>query len=352
MERIVEVLDILEKKGYQAYLVGGYPRDYYLGKKTDDFDICTNAIPENLKMIFQDIIEENYGSLKVKYKDIIFEITTFRIETDYVSVRTPVITYAKSLKEDLVRRDFIMNTLCINSKGDYIDILQARKDLDNKVIQSVGDPFKKMGEDPLRILRAIRFATILNFKIEDTLSNAIYKNKDLVFGLSYYRKREELDKILLHENCQYGLSLIRKYELDEVLECNFDNLVFVPCLEAMWAQITYSSSYPFTKKEKKNIEKIKHFLSKKEINNLDLYYYGVEFFFYISKILGKDFKQLEERYHSLVIHSIKDIAVDVSLINNKYVPLLENAIINHEIENNVEGINSFLKNISNDYEIR
>lgn len=353
-EEIYEVLELLEGKNYQAYLVGGYPRDFYLGKTTNDFDICTNATPEELKQIFLNVLEENYGSLKIKYKNLIFEITTFRLEHDYTSVRTPIITYAKTLEEDLLRRDFTINTLCMDKKGDYIDKLGAREDIKNRIIRCVGNPYQKMKEDPLRILRAIRFATILDFKIEEELQKSILENRALVANLSYYRKREELDKILMNENCNAGINLLKKFELDRILECSFPSLIPVSNLETMWAQFTYSSKYLFTKKERKEIENIRNFLSKEVIEDIDLYYYGDTYFIFIAKVLGEDFEFLKKRYQNLPIHSSKEIKISISMIQNStnkpvsiVIEKLEREIVNGNLKNETNAIYLFLNEYFN-----
>ena len=104
IKEVVEVLDMIERDGYEAYLVGGFPRDYYMGEISSDYDICTNAHPEIIKNIFDCILQENYGSVEVRYKEIIFEITTFRIESGYSAVRSPNISYSECLEEDLQRR--------------------------------------------------------------------------------------------------------------------------------------------------------------------------------------------------------------------------------------------------------
>lgn len=349
-EEVYEILKLIEDRNYQAYLVGGYPRDSYLGKKTNDFDICTNATPEELKQIFSHILEENYGSLKIKYKDILFEITTFRVEYDYTSVRSPKITYAKTLEEDLIRRDFTINTLCIDKNGTYIDKLGAKEDIKNRIIRCVGNPYQKMKEDPLRILRAIRFATTLDFEIEMELQKSILENRNLVANLSYYRKREELDKILESGNCNVGISLLQKFGLDNILECNFSSLIPVSNLETMWAQFTYSPNYPFTKKEKKNIEMTKKFLSKGVIEDIDLYYYGEIYFVFLAQVLGEDYESLKTRYQNLPIHSSKEIKVSNDTIQSitkepisSVILRLEKEIVNGNLKNDTNTIILFLK---------
>ncbi len=347
---VYEVLDKIERIGYQAYLVGGYPRDCYLGKETNDFDICTNAKPEHLKSLFSDILEENYGSLKIKYKDVLVEITTFRLEQDYIPPRAPVITYTNSLEQDLQRRDFIINTLCMDKEENYIDVLGAREDLGNRIIKLVGDASKKMKEDPLRILRAIRFATVLDFKIDENLKEAIIENKNSISTLSYYRKKEELDKIFLSSNCYLGIELLKEYGLDKILECDFSKIVIVPNLEAMWAQIKCSSYYPFTKMERKRIDIIRYFLSKGRIEDIDLYYYDLDLMLIVATILGKDLKIIKERHESLSIKSRKDINVDISFLHdiskkdiNSTFSLLEEQIISKRLKNDSKSIETYLK---------
>jgi len=134
----IEILKILEKNNAKAYIIGGYPRDKYLNIESNDIDICTSAKYKLLKSIFENVEKNKYSSYKVEYNNYTFEITTFRKETKYVKNRFPQIKYTKSLKKDLKRRDFIMNTLCINSNEEYIDLKKAKKDIDNKIIRLIG----------------------------------------------------------------------------------------------------------------------------------------------------------------------------------------------------------------------
>ena len=175
LDKAIEVLEKLEENGFTAYIVGGFVRDYLIKRETTDIDICTNATPKDIVSIFNVKLlpENNYGSVVVIYKKIRFDITTYRKEIKYEDNRRPVkIKYINNLKKDLCRRDFTINTLCINSKKEVLDILNVRKDLDNKLIKTVGNPRYRIKEDSLRILRAIRFATILDFEIDKkTLKN-------------------------------------------------------------------------------------------------------------------------------------------------------------------------------------
>lgn len=249
------ILTILNNNGYEAYIVGGYVRDYLLNIKSDDYDICTSAKEEDLKKIFN-IIECNYGSCKINYNDKIYEITTFRKDINYLNNRKPErIEYVDTLYEDLQRRDFTINTICMDKEGNIIDLLGGRTDIDSKIIKVVGDTDLKIKEDALRILRAVRFATILNFKLDDELYDTIKKYGYLVKNLSFYRKRQELDKIFLSNNIDYGIQLLNELGLDDYLEIKLD--FKKTDLLGIWAQIN-NMNYPFTKCELEIINKYKN----------------------------------------------------------------------------------------------
>ena len=190
----IKVLNKITDFGYQAYIIGGYPRDLYLKRSSVDIDICTDATPMEIVNIFNEVVTTNseYGSVVIIVDKIRFEITTFRSEGKYVNYRKPsVVKYIDSLEEDLKRRDFTINTLCIDKDSNEIDLLNAKSDLDNKIVRMVGNPKIRLKEDVLRILRAVRFATILNFELEPVLKAYIKKYAHLVKKLSKERIREE-----------------------------------------------------------------------------------------------------------------------------------------------------------------
>lgn len=220
-----EALKILKKfndYNYEAYIVGGYPRDKYLNIESNDIDITTNATPQEIKKIFQNVIDkyEKYGNVIIVENNYKYQVTTFR-KDKYLDDRKNVkIKYVNTLKEDLYRRDFIINTLCINKDGNYVDLLNAKTDIDKKIIRLIKKD--SMKEDPLRILRAIRFATVLNFKIDIKLEEEIVKYGYLISKLSEYRKQEEINKIINSENKEYGLNLIKKYKIDKYIMYNED----------------------------------------------------------------------------------------------------------------------------------
>ena len=187
-----EALNIIKKMhelGYEGYIIGGYPRDKYLEIESYDIDICTNMKMDELRKYFNVIDETNYLSCKINN----IEVTTYRKDI-YNDSRYPSVTYVETLKEDLERRDFIINTLCIDYNGDYVDLLGAKKDIDNKIINTVKNSDVSFKEDPLRIVRALRFKIDLDFSLSSDIINSIEKERDLIKIISKQRLEKEINK--------------------------------------------------------------------------------------------------------------------------------------------------------------
>ena len=253
MKKIIKnILKTLDDNGYEAFLVGGFIRDKLLHIRTYDIDICTNAKPEDLEKLFNKKVND-YGSLSFKINKYSIDITTFRKELAYVKRKPIKVEYVNSLEEDIKRRDFTINALCMNSDGEIIDLVGGLDDINNKTIRMIGDISSKLQEDPLRILRAIRLATILDFKIEDNLLESIKENNKLILTLSPYRKRCELDKILSSKNFKKGLDLLKKAGILEILNISYDNIKYTKNILGMYAQLNIGCDLEFTKEEKRNI---------------------------------------------------------------------------------------------------
>ena len=356
-ESALKVLKKINSNGFVSYLVGGYPRDIYMGRESIDYDICTNATPKELKDIFGDLVlpNEQYGSVTLMLKDYRFEITTFRKEIKYYNNRKPIeIEYISNLNDDLYRRDFTMNTMCINSDGLLIDLLNGREDINNKVIKTVGDAYYKISEDSLRILRAIRFATVLNFRLDDNLKCAIKKYKYLLKNLSYFRKKEELDKIFSSTNCNYGIKLIKELELANELELsNIEKLVPTTYLIGIWAQLDVLDKYTFNNTERESIIAINKLLKEDFLNYNNLYKYGLYLTTIVSEIKDIDKSIVNERYNSLYIHNKTEIninALDICKLLNrkpgnflkKIFDDLEYQLVNKYIENEEKNIKKYI----------
>jgi len=326
---IKEVLDIFKDNNFDAYIVGGFVRDYYLGFISSDIDICTNARIKDIKRLFKQVesIDEKYGFVTINHKNINFEITIFRKELEYKNNRKAnKIVYVNTLKEDLLRRDFTINTLCLDNNLTIIDIFNAKEDIDNKIIKCIGSPHDKIKEDSLRILRAIRLATILKFNIDNDLKDAIIKNKALLKHLSYERKKEELDKIFNSQNNEYGISLLLELDMCSELELlNLNNIIIVPNSIAIWAQLDTSDKY-FTRNEKRDITIIKKLLRLNSIDDYILYKYQYSFIKILCDINKVNFDMYQKRYNNLPIKSKKDIHINFDHLKN-LLPMSDNKII-------------------------
>lgn len=211
--RIIEILERLEDYGYEANIVGGAVRDLLLNKEIIDIDINTNASSNSIKQLFSDYplydIGKELGTVTLIMDNYKVDITPYRKENDYINHRRPSsVTLSDSLKEDLSRRDFTINALCINSSLEIIDYFDGINDLNNKIIKAIGNPYNRFEEDALRILRAIRFKAVLGFEIDHQTKNAIFDLKDLLKYISPERKKEELLKTLAG---QYVQNVINEY---------------------------------------------------------------------------------------------------------------------------------------------
>ena len=311
-EIALAILNTLSDHHYESYIVGGYVRDKILGITSNDIDICTSATPKEIMEIFPNTSSPNYGSININYKNTNFDITTFRKDIKYKDNRTPVkIRYIKSIKRDLKRRDFTINTLCIDKKGKIRDYLNATPDLNNHVIKTVGNPKHRLKEDSLRILRAIRFATILDFEIEKNTKLYLQKYGYLLENLSYQRKKEELDKIFMSKNKEKGITLLIDLGLSEYLKLPKLNNI-VPCsdLLGIWAQLDVDDIYPFTKTEKEGIKKIKELLSLNTIDTYNLYKYGLYTSTVVSQIKKESISKLNKKYNQLPIKERKEIQIN------------------------------------------
>ena len=356
-EKALEVLKKLSENNYESYLVGGYPRDLILGRKTNDIDICTSATPKEILEIFDDVIvsDMQYGSVVIVYKGCKFDTTTFRKEIKYESNRKPVkIKYIKDIKKDLLRRDFTINTLCIDKDGNLLDILNIRSDLDNKLLKTVGNPRYRIKEDSLRILRCIRFATILDFDIEPKTKHFLSKYSYLLKSLSMNRKKEELDCIFLSQNKEKGIKLLIDLSLTNALDINkLPNIKICNDLIGIWCQLEVDDIYPFTKLEKNQMKELRELLKYDKLDNYLLYKYGPYLCTVYGEIRGISKRKINTIYQGLPIHTSKDILIrgnDISDILNrepgKYIKEIltdvERKILDNELDNNYDDIKKYI----------
>lgn len=195
------ILQRLLEHGFEAYAVGGCVRDSLNGTEPHDWDICTAALPEETKACFSDYpvaqIGIRHGTISVIIDHEPYEITTYRIDGDYLDNRHPAqVTFTPSLREDLARRDFTINAMAYSDAAGIVDLFGGEKDLKKHLIRCVGDPDERFQEDALRILRALRFASRFDFSIEKKTSEAIHRKAGLLRNIAAERLRDELVGIL------------------------------------------------------------------------------------------------------------------------------------------------------------
>ncbi len=207
-QEVHTIAQALIDAGFEAYLVGGCVRDMVLGREPKDWDVATNAKPTEVQKLFEDsVYENNFGTVGVKTRSenarvAVVEVTTYRVEGKYTDKRHPdEVRFAKTIEEDLSRRDFTVNAMALRYGGaqkehEFVDPFQGLKDIQKKVIRTVGDPEARFTEDALRLMRAVRFAVELDFSIELKTRKAIVKHAALLEMIAKERIRDEFVKIM------------------------------------------------------------------------------------------------------------------------------------------------------------
>ncbi|MEI8175098.1 MAG: HDIG domain-containing metalloprotein [bacterium] len=252
-KEVSHVTSTLEKAGFEAYLVGGCVRDLIIGNQPKDWDITTNANPEQIIGLFEKTVYENtFGTVGVvvsqetkvedvsrgtdsmnvshvttpslilpltkgempKAEGVIIEVTPYRIEAKYSDFRHPdQVKFSDKLEDDLKRRDFTVNAMALSPKGHLIDLFNGLKDIKDKTLRAVGEPDDRFNEDALRMLRAIRFACQLDFSVSCEVTESILKNSILIKKISEERIRDEFVKIIMSKNSASGIVMLQKFNL-------------------------------------------------------------------------------------------------------------------------------------------
>lgn len=205
-----KIIARLEQHGYEAYIVGGCVRDSLMGKSPSDWDICTSARAEEMMALFEDkrVIPTGiqHGTLTILAEDGAYEVTTFRIDGEYLDHRHPKsVAFTRELAEDLSRRDFTINAMAWHPERGLIDLFGGVEDLRDRLVRAVGDPVQRFNEDGLRMLRMVRFATVLDFDYDPATYDAVRKQGHLLQYISKERIQVELNKILLAAHPARGL---------------------------------------------------------------------------------------------------------------------------------------------------
>lgn len=222
------IIDILNKNGFEAFVVGGCVRDSIIGLTPHDWDICTNAKPEEIKNCFSNFNTFDsglkHGTISIVIDSEVFEVTTYRIDGAYSDNRRPdSVTFTSDITKDLARRDFTVNAMAYNEQYGLLDPYGGRNDLSEKIIRCVGNSDFRFNEDALRIIRALRFASVYDFVIENETSESISKNADLLKNIAVERISVEFNKLL----CGNGAEEILNNYRDVIA-------VFIPEIKPMF----------------------------------------------------------------------------------------------------------------------
>ncbi len=226
---VAGIIGKLQDNGFEAYAVGGCVRDSILGLEPNDWDVTTNALPQEVKRLFRRTVDIGieHGTVKVMHKNDGVEITTYRIDGEYEDSRHPKeVTFTPDLKEDLRRRDFTINAMAYSNSTGLIDLFGGKEDLKAGIIRAVGDPKERFSEDALRILRALRFSARFKYDIEDETKQAMVLLAPTLSRISAERIREELEKMIVSDNPDrlrwayiFGVTKVIFPEWDAMMEC-------------------------------------------------------------------------------------------------------------------------------------
>lgn len=346
-----EIMNKIVGSGYEAYIVGGYVRDYLLGFKSYDIDIATNAHVEDLVRIFGNTgkVNKTYYSYHIKDDFYTYDITCYRKEYEYKRNKPTKLRYAKDLKADLLRRDFTINTFALNKDMKFVDLLHSKKDLDNRIIRVVGNTKDKLTEDKTRIIRAIRFACTLGFELDDEIKEFLSKYGYLLNEVPREYIKKELDKIFDSRDVIKFFDMVKTYKLEHVLSIKFDNVKPAYNKTGIWAQI--ETLLPLSKEEKKDINCIKYLVTEHAFNLSNMFLYNDNVIKNAGYILNLD-KEVKEFYEIKKMHSIIDINIDYEVLF-KYVPVIdirrvfkkiERSILEGKLVNDKYSIERYIRN--------
>ena len=369
-----EIIRRLEKAGYEAVFVGGAVRDYLLGKPAKDIDIATSAEPDEVKAVFSNTVDVgvDHGTVLVIVEGEPIEVTTYRTEGKYTDHRRPdEVEFVKSLREDLLRRDFTMNALALTKDGELIDLFDGRSDMKKRVIRAVGNPMDRFREDALRMVRAVRFSSVLDFDIEEKTLEAIRDNANQISHVSIERLKIEMDKLFMGVNPVKAFTYLANSHLGTAIPLYSNQIEelerSVPFTNAVegWAFFSVVGKfqpsevarvYKLSNDERKFISSVHEAFEKRVTGKftIDEYYAFdlavlrcTEKFYrsvYVKSPTLTDL-ELEERKESLPIQSVQDLVIDgKDLIEwagitggrwtGKWIEKIEHAVLHTLCENN------------------
>ena len=366
------VLNEINKNGFEAYFVGGCVRDLILGRHIHDVDIATSAYPEEIKNIFKKTIDTGiqHGTVTVLNNGESYEITTFRTESGYQDYRRPDhVTFVQNLSEDLKRRDFTINALAMDVEGNVIDHFDGLNDLKQQIIKAVGKAENRFHEDALRMMRAVRFMSQLEFKLDPLTRQAIDDNHELLAKISVERIRDEFVKMGIGPGSREAFQVFLDSGLSEEVPgfaekkealAIFPKLNFAPSTEAnLWALMIILLKIPNNQiahfmrmwknsnaleRQVANTVEFFDLISAQDPNNYDLFKVDLATIasaIDLAHILGQPIngQALIDRYEALPIKENRDLVINGSFLLKNGIPAGPQVgeILNKIIEKIVEG---------------
>lgn len=358
--KAIDVLKKIESSGYEAYIIGGAVRDLFLDMPSNDYDIATNMPIDKIKLTF-DVLDNgvDYASVSIVVDNEVFEITHFRRDIKYTDHRHPEIELVNSLKEDVLRRDFTINALALDSNLNLYDFFEGMNDLNNNLLRAIGDANIRFEEDALRILRCLYFSSKLNFSIEKNTLNAIIDKCHLLAKLSNERIKEYFIK-LIYSNNKNGINYIK----------NYDIFRYIPVYKR-WIEVVndrmdindldiyyYLAYHEYPPLIQANTKRLIKSLDMLIDNNFSLYSIFKEqdnlpSLFNVINSLGYDIASLQDKMLNLKIKNESDLALSTFKITSyfnakeKSIAIKEviSAILENKISNKKEDILLFIQGL-------
>ena len=381
------VLNEINKNGFEAYFVGGCVRDLILGRHIHDVDIATSAYPEEIKNIFEKTIDTGiqHGTVTVLNNGESYEITTFRTESGYQDYRRPDhVTFVQNLSEDLKRRDFTINALAMDVEGNVIDHFDGLNDLNQQIIKAVGKAENRFHEDALRMMRAVRFMSQLEFKLDPLTRQAIDDNHELLAKISVERIRDEFVKMGIGPGSREAFQVFLDSGLSEEVPgfagkkealAIFPKLNFAPSTEAnLWALMIILLKIPndqiahfmrmwknsnALERQVANTVEFFDLISAQDPNNYDLFKVDLATIasaIDLAHILGQPIngQALIDRYEALPIKENRDLVINGSFLLKNGIPAgpqvgeildkIIEKIVEGELVNDQKAISQYLAN--------
>ncbi|WP_411738594.1 CCA tRNA nucleotidyltransferase [Peribacillus sp. S4] len=380
----VPILELIEEAGYEAYFVGGSVRDYILGRTINDVDIATSATPQEIKRIFPNTadIGIDHGTVLVITDMGTYEITTFRTESGYSDFRRPdAVKFVRSLTEDLQRRDFTMNAIAMDKTGKIIDPFNGKRDLAQKRIITVGNPHERFHEDALRMMRALRFVSQLDFELDQETFDSLKENAQNISEIAVERILVEFEKLAAGSNKIKAFSLLLESGLYQYLPLfsskkdHLMDLLNLPLHQLNAAEI-WSIIMIHTKDQEieealrawklplktiRNVQRTIKLVKSKEPSAIDVFQAGHGITVQAAKVraalnagnVSDAEENAHQRYNELIIKQISDLAVtgtDLLIWHQEkpgpwvkeYLEKILKAVLNEELRNDKEEIKRWL----------